>query len=210
MKALFAALCLAGPLLIGGSGFACEGTNVVFEDKFQDDSGGWDPADSIKFGATGLDVDVGAEFTNFKELNSAFAVGDADICIDVAFPKTIANNPSVGIMFWAVDYSNFYLFQVSQAGSASLWRMNNSKWNKIFSGDVAAIKKDAGAVNTLRVTVKSGTITAYVNGEKVRSQKAQAPKADSQFGLYVQVDDPVAEADGRIFNVTNYKVTDAP
>lgn len=210
MKALIAASYLAGLLLIGGNALACEGSTVILEDQFADDSGGWDPSDSMKFGAPALAIDIGAEYTNFKELNSVFSLGDADICADIAFPQQIANSPAVGLIFWAVDYSNFYLFQVGQAGTAWLWRLKDANWNKISQADIAAIKKDAGAVNTLRVTLKGGTVTAYVNGEKVRTQKAQAPSGDSQFGFYVQVDDPVAEEAGRVFSVTSYKVTDVP
>lgn len=210
MKRFLAASYVATVLLIGGPAIACEGGTVVFEDQLIDDSGGWDPSTSIKFGAPGLAIDIGAEYTNYKELNSAFSVGDADICADVAFPQQIVNGPSIGIIFWAADYSNLHLFQISASGAASLWRLKDSKWNKLYLADVAGVKKDAGAVNTLRVTLKGGTITAYVNGEKVRVQKAQAPKGDSQFGMYVQVDQPVAEEPGRVFTVSSFKVTDAP
>lgn len=210
MNRLLAALCIAAVVLMGGQSIACEGSTVVLEDQFADDAGGWDPSDSLKFGAPGLAVDIGAEYTNYKELNSAFSVADADICADIAFPKQIANGPSVGLMFWALDYSNFYLWQVGASGQGSLWRMKDSKWNKLYSADIAGIKKDAGAVNALRVTLKGGTITAYVNGEKVRVQKAQAPKGDSQFGVYVQLDQPVPEESGRVFSVSRVKVTDAP
>jgi hypothetical protein len=209
MKPLLLASFVAGALLVSGAAVACEGPNVVLEDQFTDDSGGWDPSDSIKFAAPGMTIDIGAEYTNYKELNSAFAVGDADICVDFAFPKGAAKNPAGGIMFWGIDYSNFYLLQVSQAGTASLWRLKDGKWNKLYSADdVAAIKTDPGASNTLRVTVKGGSITAYVNGEKFRSQKAQAPKADSQFGAYVQIDEASPDAAARTFTINSYKVTD--
>jgi hypothetical protein len=209
MNRLVAASLLAAALALPGAAMACQGSTVVIEDQFADDSGGWDPSDAVTF-AEGMTIDIGAEYTNFKELNVAFAVGDADICADIAFPTGASNNPAGGLMFWSIDYSNFYLLQVSQAGSASLWRLKDGKWGKLYSADVAGIKKEPGAVNSLRVTLKGNTITAYVNGEKFRTQKAQAPKGDSQFGVYVQVDQAAADAAGRTFTVKSYKVTDAP
>jgi hypothetical protein len=206
---LIAASCAAFLLLAGGSALACEGSTVVLEDQFTDDSGGWDPSDSVKFGS-GMAIDIGANSTGFKELNSAFSVGDADICADVAFPGAASAGQAAGLLFWALDYSNLYLLQVSQAGTGSLWRLKDNKWNKLYAADLPSIKKDQGAVNSLRITVKSGTITAYVNGEKIRTQKAQAPKGDSQFGVYVQIDSATDDAAGRTFTVKSFKVTDAP
>ena len=46
--------------------------------------------------------------------------------------------------------------------------------------------------------------------ESIKLWKGQAPKGDSQFGVYVQVDQPVPEEAGRVFTASNYKVTDAP
>jgi len=209
-KKRLVALVLAPALLFATNVFACEGKTVVFEDDFKDDSGGWDLDKAMRFGASGLSVEISSTGTIFKELNSAFVIKDGDLCLEAAFPAKAQNEPTVGVKFWAVDYQNFFLFQVSQTGKASLWRQTAGKWAQIHEAEVPGIKKDPGASNLLRVTLKGNLISVHVNGQKIRDQRGQAPTADARFGFYFQIAQPVAAAEARTFRAIRYKVTDVP
>jgi hypothetical protein len=209
MRAIAAACVIAG-LLHASDAVACLGKNVIFEDQFKDDSGGWEVDSTLQFGPTGLTIKFEPSWESYPKMNAAFAVKDGDLCIDVAFPQQLTNKPSVALRFWVVDGQNYYVFQISPAGYASMHRMLSNRWSQIFSQETTAIKKGPGATNRLRVTLKGNLVTTYINDQKIRDQRAQPPAGDSRFGFYLQLGEAAKDEEARTFKVTNFKVTDLP
>ena len=44
-------LAIVGLCISGGQAQACDGSNIIFEDKFEDDAGGWSIKEAIGAGA---------------------------------------------------------------------------------------------------------------------------------------------------------------
>lgn len=192
-------------LLAANAAIACQGKTVIFEDKFEDDSGGWDPDKVVTFENSAMNIRVGKDSIQAPELNNAFTLRDADICVEAVFPTTATdNNPKVGIEFWAPDYANAYLFQVGYDGTAAIYRLVNNKWAAIHSQEMNGVKKTPGASNLLRVTLKGNVVSMYVNGVKYRDQRAQAPTTDTRFGVRVERS---KVGDEQMFMFKNFKVT---
>jgi hypothetical protein len=193
--------------LSGGSSLGCEGKNVIFEDEFTDDLGGWEADPSLKFGPTGGMVTLAQDWTSFRRMNQAFFAKNGDFCLEAAFPPEGNNNAALAIRFWVLDGENFYIFQVTQAGNASLWRQVAGKWNQIYQQPVKEIKTSPGSVNLIRAVAKGNLISTYVNGVKVRDARAQPPPEETRFGFYLQMDKAAAQPEERTFHIKRLKVT---
>ena len=162
---------------------ACEGTEVVFEDKFADDSGGW---------AINQDVEVKDGSFTFKlppdamqsDLNVTYTVNDADICSETVWPDGGSTILGAGLLFWGEDNRNYLQFGVLNNGKFWIARRQDGKWYTIVENvDSSAIKVKPGEANTLRVKSSGGVATFFINGEKVRDLRGQAPKGGWRFGL---------------------------
>jgi len=172
-------LCLAG--LPEAS--ACEGSEVIFEDKFIDDAGGW---------AISQDVEVKDGSFVFKlppdamqsDLNVTYMVNDADICSEMVWPNGGSAILGAGLLFWGEDNRNYLQFGVLNNGKFWIARRLDGKWHTIVENvDSTAIKVKPGESNTLRVKASGDAATFLINGTKVRDLRGQAPKGGWRFGL---------------------------
>ena len=174
---LLFAVALAWPAL------ACEGTDVVFEDKFADDAGGW---------AINKDVEVKDGGFTFKlppdamqsDLNVTYSVNDADICAEGVWPDVGSSILGAGLLFWGEDNKNYLQFGVLNNGKFWIARRIEGKWHTIVENVASsAIKVKPGETNVLRVKASGDSATFFINGEKVRDLRGQAPKGGWRFGL---------------------------
>ena len=162
---------------------ACEGTQVVFEDKFTDDAGGW---------AINQDVEVKDGSFTFRlppdamqsDLNVTYTVDDADICSETVWPDGGSTILGAGLLFWGEDNRNYLQFGVLNNGKFWIARRQDGKWYTIVENvNSSAIKVKPGESNILRVKTSGGVATFFINGTKVRDLRGQAPKGGWRFGL---------------------------
>ena len=162
---------------------ACEGTDVVFEDKFSDDAGGW---------AINKDVEVKDGSFTFKlppdamqsDLNVTYTVSDADICAEGVWPDDSTSILGAGLLFWGEDNKNYLQFGVLNNGKFWIARRIEGKWHTIVENVASsAIKVKPGETNILRVKASGDSAAFFINGEKVRDLRGQAPKGGWRFGL---------------------------
>jgi hypothetical protein len=173
-------------LLIAGSGWrasACEGRDVVFEDNFADDAGGW---------AINRDVEVKDGTFVFKlapdamqsDLNVTFTVKDADICSESVWPEGDRTTLGAGLLFWGEDNKSYFQFGVLNNGKYWIARRQDGKWHTIVENvDSSAIDTSPGASNKLRVKASGNAASLFINGTKVRDLRGQPPKGGWRFGL---------------------------
>ena len=162
---------------------ACEGTEIVFEDKFADDAGGW---------AINKDVEVKDGSFTFKlppdamqsDLNITYSVNDADICAEGVWPESGSSILGAGLLFWGEDNKNYLQFGVLNNGKFWIARRIEGKWHTIVENVASsAIKVKPGETNVLRVKASGDSATFLINGEKVRDLRGQAPRGGWRFGL---------------------------
>ena len=175
--ALLVAAAFAWPAL------ACEGTEIVFEDKFADDAGGW---------AINKDVEVKDGSFTFKlppdamqsDLNITYSVNYADICAEGVWPESGSSILGAGLLFWGEDNKNYLQFGVLNNGKFWIARRIEGKWHTIVENVASsAIKVKPGETNVLRVKASGDSATFFINGEKVRDLRGQAPRGGWRFGL---------------------------
>jgi hypothetical protein len=119
--ALFAIVLASSPAL------ACKGPNVVFADNFAEADPGWGTNDQLVIGSNRAQLKSQPGGVAGSFYTGSF-FDDADICIDMTSPA--AKNPAevnAGLVFWADDWENFYMFQITPDGQASIYRSQKGK-----------------------------------------------------------------------------------
>lgn len=163
---------------------ACEGQEVIFEDKFADDAGGWPIKESVEVKDGSFTFKLPADDMQ-SNLNVTFTVKDADICSETVWPAGDQPILGAGLLFWGEDNRTYFQFGVLNNGKFWIARKQDGKWLGTIAANIdsAAINKEAGATNTLRVKANGNNVTFFINGTKVRELRGQAPKSGWRFGL---------------------------
>ncbi len=196
-----------------GSGPAFAACNVVpgdtiFEDTFADDSGGWAVAgDAMNVVNGEMQFSLSGENTNWILFNNTFDASEGEFCAVFTQPRMVAsdNIGAVGLLALKVDDQNYYLLQLGGDNRVTLWRLMANAWSLIGEYGRPDLLLGPGKEVMLRLSIRNGEITSYVNETRVGRVRIQMPAAPNAFGLYFQVDKavPVAEQ----FVVKEYKVT---
>ena len=200
-----AALALCTPAL------ACDGQTgkVIFEGELTDDLGGWTFAEDFVLKAPGATLTVAATDTSRSNasLNQTFTATQGDFCVEMSFPADAAQlDPGITIVFWATDYSNYWAATAHASGEVRLSKLVNLHWSMVWSATTNnPVKTGPTDVNSVRAVVKNGTITIIVNGQTIKSVRAQIPTGDFKFGLGGTYGKPSAKP--VLFPVHSYKVT---
>ena len=202
-----AGLAVAGLLTVSGVALACNGSEVIFEDTFEDDAGGWSHKDSVEVKDGSFIINLPADDMQ-SNLNVTFNVKDADICTDAVWPEG-GDQPvlGAGLLFWGESNRTYYQFGILNNGRFWIARKQDGAWLGTIAANIdsPAIKTAPGASNTLRVDAKGNALTFYVNGTKVREVRGQAPTNAWRFGVSGDNFDKQKEA---TVLFTKLKVTD--
>jgi hypothetical protein len=163
---------------------ACEGAEIVFEDKFADDAGGWPLRDTIEVKDGSFVFKLPPDDMQ-SNLNVTFTVKDADICSETVWPDGDQAMLGAGLLFWGEDNRTYFQFGILNNGKFWIARKQGGKWLGTIAANVdsTAINQAPGSSNTLRVKTNGNNVTFFINGTKVRDLRGQAPKGDWRFGL---------------------------
>jgi len=163
---------------------ACEGQEVIFEDKFADDAGGWPLRETVEVKDGSFVINLPPDDMQ-SNLNVTFTVKDADICSETVWPDGEEAMLGAGLLFWGEDNRTYFQFGILNNGKFWIARKQDGKWLGTIAANVdsAAINQEPGSSNTLRVKTNGNNVSFFINGTKVRDLRGQAPKGDWRFGL---------------------------
>jgi hypothetical protein len=202
---IFAAAAALTPV----AAHACTGT-ALFEDAFASLDSGWgDGAGGrlkVADGKATISLPANALWWVW---NSGWAFPAAvDLCVDATTLSDTADpvSSAAGLVFWVKDNGNFYVFNVSSAGTYWISRLLDGKWAKNPADAVASpdIRKGPNQTNSLRVKSDGANVAFFINGKEQTKLKLQPPGKSSYVGLFGQ--SAVKSADSWEF--TKLKVTE--
>jgi hypothetical protein len=177
LTAISATLC--GPAL------ACQGNQVLFEDDFVRLDPTWGDADDAFYLRDGkLVINPGYdEF--YSALNTMGLYDDIDFCVKLtpvnADPE---GNSFAGVMFWAIDYDNYYYVVVTAEQSIGIFRRQRKRvLPQLRWTTFEALKPGNAAENEIRVVTVGNAATIYVNGQEYATIRGQPPAEGQQIGL---------------------------
>ena len=183
LSAALAVLFVAGPVWQIAAA-ACEGEEIIFEDKFADDAGGWPLRETVEVKDGSFVFKLPPDDMQ-SNLNVTFTVKDADICSETVWPDGDQPMLGAGLLFWGQDNRTYFQFGILNNGKFWIARKQDGKWLGTIAANVdsTAINQGPGATNTLRVKTTGNNASFFINGTKVRDLRGQAPKGDWRFGL---------------------------
>jgi hypothetical protein len=135
---------------------------------------------------------------------------DVDATVRVQMPT--ANAPTgvgLGLMFWTSDYSNSYVFEISDHGTYAVRRITpDLNITHISWRTSDAINTQAGAWNELRVVTHGDRATVFINGQELATLRGRMPQGGSLVGLFAESFDVAGE--GRFMDLKVAEPGSAP
>jgi hypothetical protein len=208
LKALLPPLAAAlVTAVLAGPALACKGKKTLFSDDFREVDASWaTDGDSITVEEGRAKIKANPD-AGYRVLYGGALFDDADICVTVRMPSDVreAGSASAGLIFWAQDNSNYYVFEVAANGMVTLQRLVKGRWLSIIDWRrVDGLNVGVGAKNILRVTTSGNSIALYVNDVKLGSVKGQQPEGGGQVGLRSESEKTKRDA----WKFSDLKVTD--
>ena len=121
----------------------------------------------------------------YSALNTMGLYDDIDFCAKLTAVKADPEgNSFAGIIFWGIDYDNYYYLVVTAEGSVGVFRRQRGRvlaqlrW-ATFDG----LKKGNGATNELRVGTVGNEATVYINGTEYGHIRGQPPSDGQEIGV---------------------------
>lgn len=163
-------------------------TNVAFQDNFASPAMGWDDTSTSRYFADGQMVFQFKDPGLLTWLYRPLRFKNATVCAQVKAPmqaNKLDGVASGGVVFWATDYSNYYLAQVYLDGTYQIYRRLSSEWIPVVRRTKSEhIRSGLGEVNELQVTIKDNAGTLYINGKNMVEFRGQPPDAGGSVGLH--------------------------
>ena len=165
----------------------CEGTVVLFEDRFEHLQPTWGE-ESESFRVEDGRLVVAPEPAAYLwRTNQANLYDDIDMCVAMTMVEGIEPEDSnAGLVFWYVDDNNFYVFEYAPNGKASVWRRQRGRWlEQVGWEDVEGANEGDDATNELRVVTKGDRATLYFNQFEFAEFDGVQPTDGQQIGVFV-------------------------
>ena len=175
-------------------------TPVAFFDDFKSPDPGWgEPTADHNFRDGRLVLNLKVNIPQ-AWIYSPLAFKNATICSDIVSPSTpesVDKEASGGTIFWAADYQNYYVAEIYEDSTYSVYRKVSGKWI-----EVRARKKDDAiqrGANRLKVTTAGNYVTLFVNDKKIADLWGQSPNRGGAVGFYAQ--SPAKDEEWRFSNI---------
>src|SRR5208283_4597123 len=111
------------------------------------------------------------------------------VCSDIKSPPQVTKpdgNAYGGVIFWALDYDNYYVAGLYADGTYDVYRKIDRGWRRILPRAKAdAIRMGVNAVNRMKIAFNniSHLATLFINDTKVVEFEGQPPPAGGSVGL---------------------------
>jgi hypothetical protein len=160
-------LCVALAPLSAAPASACGNGKVLLSDSFDTLQSMWgDANDNVKVvdGRLQLSAAAGESYTAY----AGPTFDDMDVCARVKLVRTDdATGAYVGLMFWTKDAENFYTFQITLDGYATVYQQVNKEWKAVIKDrQVDSVHQGSTRFNELEVVTRGHRATFYINGQR--------------------------------------------
>jgi hypothetical protein len=184
-------LSLLAFLLAGRQGeLIAAAPEILFEDDFTELDGSFVSYDTSKLFVekNNLLVTVKKGYTTRRFYQST-VFQDADITVRVKLDNPDAETGAkFGLCFWALDYSQYYTFAISDSGTVGITFDGPNSYTPLSWRQSSALKTGPNDWNELRVVTVGNQAMAFLNGKKVASFKGKPPQGGSLIGFFASAD----------------------
>jgi hypothetical protein len=186
MKSKAAVLVMAVAMVLVVAN-VCLAAKVLFEDKFANLDPSWGAPSAILNAKDGKLMITPEKNTTQTIINQANVFpNDAETSYSMTFVKAPAPTWGSGLVFWALDYNQYYAVLINANGwFAVQHHIANRYLLPVAWQQSDIIKKGEGAVNQVTVVTKGNKATISINGKEVVSVSGQPPQGGSLIGFKV-------------------------
>jgi hypothetical protein len=196
LRHLFAAasmfLCFSLP---AAAAAGCQG-KVLFQGKFAQLNPAWgfvSDANSTYSVENGVLLSKVIANKGIRNLYGGDVYDDVEICVNLGSLATDkSGTQQAGILFWAKDYTSYYVFEVDTTGQFRVMRYAGGRYLFPIPYQANAAVKKLGQINALHVATKGTEATLYVNDQQVGTVTGQPVDGGSQVGIYSESDTTAA------------------
>ncbi len=110
---------------------------------------------------------------------------DVQICVNVRLVESVeADKEYASVVFWAKDYSSYYVLWFDGSGEVGVLRKAGGRWLYPLPPQThVAVNRGVGQTNALRVSLHGNNADLFVNEHRVGSITGQPVAGGSQVGL---------------------------
>jgi TIR domain len=171
---------------------ACKpNASVAFFDDFNPHNPGWfAPADTHSF-KDGQVIFKPKSQTNAQMFFPSLIFKTGTVCADIKSPSEPKGSGSGGgsLIFWAIDYQNYYAASVYRDGSYDVFRKIDGRWETVIAHTMAAsIRQGSGAVNRMKVAFSNDLATVIINEANLIQFRGQPAASGGFVGIAGQSD----------------------
>jgi hypothetical protein len=160
---------------------------VIFQDNFAKLDAGWGESSDLISAKDGVLTIRPKAGTVQLTQHQGFLIEDANINVNVRSVKNEGNAFPGGLIFWAENYSSYYIFVITPSGKYAVMRYVKNRWlSPVSYRESEAIKKGLNQDNELRVKLSGKTATFFINGKEVISITGLAPEGGGFVGMYTE------------------------
>jgi hypothetical protein len=163
-------------------------TKAAFVDDFKTEDDGWNLTDKTETYYADGQLAIKAEAnTTWAVIYRPLFYTNATVCLDLKSPTSVKerDRPSGGLIFWALDYRNYYVVLVYPDGGYLVSRKIAGNWATISSRKKnEAVNAGLGAVNQIKVTTIGHVASVFINGRKIQDLKGQPLKTGGSVGVF--------------------------
>jgi hypothetical protein len=167
---------------------ACQGSKVLFEEKFAGPlDASWGTDDHAAAAGGKLTLTTADQGWTSHILNQGTTFEDASYCATVAFPVIKDVGSAIGgLVFWGTDDDHYWMLAVSPIGQYTLEHKvaPNRLLQPVRWTENPVVTKGAGQKYDLEVQTKGNQATFFVNGTKLGQVSGQPPDGGSLTGVY--------------------------
>lgn len=140
-------------------------------------------------------------------LYSGDVFDDVQICVNVKLLESVAADKEyASVLFWARDYSSYYVLWLDASGSVGVLRKAGDRWLCPLPPHThVAVNKGIGQSNELRVVLHGNDADLYVNERRVGSITGQPVAGGSQVGL--RAEGAIPNHSHTVWEFSNYVVS---
>jgi len=140
-------------------------------------------------------------------LYSGDVFDDVQICVNVKLVESVAAEKEyASLVFWAKDYSSYYVLWFDPSGAVGVIRKAGKRWlYPMPPQNHVAVNKGVGQTNTLRVVLHGSEADLYINEHHVGSITGQPVDGGSQVGL--RAEGAIPNRNNTVWEFSNYIVS---
>jgi hypothetical protein len=162
----------------------------AFFDNFKSPDGGWGPTDAEYYFRDGQMVLKPEKNTVEKRIYRSLLFAKATICGEITSPSELKQADGVasaGLMFWAINYQNFYTSVIYPNGTYAIFRNVDGAWTTVVPRVKAdAIRSGPNTNNQMKITTGDNAATLFINGIKIADIWGQPAPRGGSAGFYAE------------------------